>query len=701
MPHAERCANPMQISMPKGHLRKNLRVVSEALRQQFPFLSKDDHICTTCRNKAVTYTAPSPVFNGVSHEEGSSPKLSNSAAPEDSHPSCSSNKTAFIADVSDNNLMETSLRSGNSFHSNNAPDNEALNDDADESMEIDNSSTEDDSDTDSESQSRDPPKILPSQREIELEEMLRGIKDKFKCTKNYSERLQILTIAPPSWSIRQLSREFETTRYMAQKAKQLRGARGVLAATVAKAGRSLPDETVQAVRNFYEDNSRMMPGVKDKISVRINDEKKVMQKRMVLEDVVELHRQFKIAHPECPVGFSKFAELRPKHCVLAGAPGTHVVCVCTYHQNCILMLDAIDIATLTQNSSFPLATYKDCLSKLMCPNPTPLCYLDECKTCPGVHPLSQDLKDMLQKAMIETVEFRTWESVDRATLLTQKMPMQEFIDLLCVRLKSLKSHHFIATEQTAYMKERKESLTDGEVLVQCDFSENYNFIAQDAAQSFHYNNDHCTVHPAVYYYRYNNEIRHRSLVLLSESLLHDTAAVYLMQTVLIEHIREVCDVITKVIYVTDGAAQHYKNRYQIANLLSHREDFGIDAEAHYHATAHGKTACDGVGAVLKREARRRSLQIVRGEPILTPDALYQWAKGHFKDLDVFYYTKQDHEDTQKRLKQRFDSAKAIPSIQKNHCFIPGPERELWIKRYSAASTAVVFPKKRQYKRHIV
>ena len=37
----------------------------------------------------------------------------------------------------------------------------------------------------------------------------------------------------------------------------------------------------------------------------------------------ELYRLFKDKHPEQKLGFSKFAELRPKHCVLTGASGTH------------------------------------------------------------------------------------------------------------------------------------------------------------------------------------------------------------------------------------------------------------------------------------------------------------------------------------------------------------------------------------------
>lgn len=139
-----------------------------------------------------------------------------------------------------------------------------------------------------------------------------------------------------------------------------------------------------------------------------------------------------------------------------------------------------------------------------------MCYSDECKNCPGVGPLKHELTELLRNDMIEKVEFRTWENVDRTTLQTQKLLLVEFIDLLCARLKVSKPHHFIATEQTRYIKERKENLADGEVLVQCDFSENYNFICQDAAQSFHYNNDQCTVHPVVYYYPHSNEIHHRS-----------------------------------------------------------------------------------------------------------------------------------------------------------------------------------------------
>ena len=72
-----------------------------------------------------------------------------------------------------------------------------------------------------------------------------------------------------------------------------------------------------------------MPEKKDFLSERNADREKVhRQKRLVLCNLKKAYHQFITEHPDVKVGFSKFAELRPKECVLAGATGTHSVCVC-------------------------------------------------------------------------------------------------------------------------------------------------------------------------------------------------------------------------------------------------------------------------------------------------------------------------------------------------------------------------------------
>ena len=56
------------------------------------------------------------------------------------------------------------------------------------------------------------------------------------------------------------------------------------------------------------------------------------------------------------------------------------------------------------------------------------------------------------------------------------------------KLEALIPHSFIAKQQSLYFNECKASLKLGEVLVQADFSENYSFVLQDAAQRYHWNN---------------------------------------------------------------------------------------------------------------------------------------------------------------------------------------------------------------------
>ena len=71
-----------------------------------------------------------------------------------------------------------------------------------------------------------------------------------------------------------------------------------------------------------------MPGACDKVSIATNVYE---QKRLVLCMLKELYQLFKERHPGIKVGFSTFATLRLKWCVLAGSVGTPVVCVCTIH----------------------------------------------------------------------------------------------------------------------------------------------------------------------------------------------------------------------------------------------------------------------------------------------------------------------------------------------------------------------------------
>lgn len=154
-----------------------------------------------------------------------------------------------------------------------------------------------------------------------------------------------------------------------------------------------------------------MPGKKDFVSVKQRRERVHKQKRLVLCNLKEAYQHFKSEFSTFSIGFSKFAELRPKHCVLAGASGTHTVCVCTIYQNVKLMMVGGRISDLTAHNELPLPTYQHCLAQMICNPPQPQCFLGACSSCPGTTKLKNDLIITMENEMIDEVTFKQWVSL--------------------------------------------------------------------------------------------------------------------------------------------------------------------------------------------------------------------------------------------------------------------------------------------------
>ncbi|KYM96890.1 hypothetical protein ALC62_12427 [Cyphomyrmex costatus] len=475
---------------------------------------------------------------------------------------------------------------------------------------------------------------------------------------------------------------------------------GILALPNAKKGGSkLPSETENLIKAFLNDeNSRLLPGMKDFVSVRNKDgSREHVQKRLILSNLSELYEKFRNDYPDVKIGISKFCELRPRHCVLAGSSGTHTVCVCTHHENVKLMIDAINLQAITKDTDLPLKSYSDCLQEITCKNPTSSCHLGKCELCPDGESLKNHLLSILHERYIDRIEFQVWQHTDRSTLKTEIVDNEEFIEQLCRLLFKLKPHDFISKMQSSYVNELKTTLLDNEFIVQCDFAENYAFVIQNAAQSFHWNNNQCSIFTAVIYYKEQEELKHRSIAILSDSLKHDTIAVYECQKIIVQFLKENFNPV-KIIYFTDGTAQHFKNKYNLKNLQLHKQDFGILAEWHFHATAHGKGPCDGVGGNLKRLSARASLQASAENHILTPIDLYRWAKENLSKTVVFFSPKCDQENATETLKSRFATAVTIPETQKYHAILPIDDESLAFKNYSLATDYEVYPKIKTNKR---
>lgn len=62
-----------------------------------------------------------------------------------------------------------------------------------------------------------------------------------------------------------------------------------------------------------------------------------------------------------------------------------------------------------------------------------------------------------------------------------------------------------------------------------------------------------------FYYKQGSEIKQKSWIFLSESKKHNTSAVFTIQKQLIDNLKKIVKNVCKIIYITNGAKQHFKN----------------------------------------------------------------------------------------------------------------------------------------------
>jgi hypothetical protein len=275
-------------------------------------------------------------------------------------------------------------------------------------------------------------------------------------------------------------------------------------------------------------------------------------------------------------------------------------------------------------------------------------------------------------------------------LLTITQGVDEFLDCFFDQLKSLLPHHFVSKEQSKQFKKLKEDLQEGEVLVVCDFAENYTCIIQDSVQSYYWDTTQVTLHPFVAYYKSDGELKCVNFVIVSDHMKHDISAVYTFQCKLIAFLKEFLPNLKKVIYFSDGAAQQYKNRKNVMNINCHLSDFGIIAEWHYFGTSHGKGPCDANAGTLKRNAYLASL---RKTLIRNAFEFYTWAKENICGINVAFVQSDEVLQQQDKLRERFESALTIPDIRSQHIVISVSEGEVMTKRFSASTEGHLWPVK--------
>ncbi|GBO09362.1 hypothetical protein AVEN_47310-1 [Araneus ventricosus] len=115
----------------------------------------------------------------------------------------------------------------------------------------------------------------------------------------------------------------------------------------------------------------------------------------------------------------------------------------------------------------------------------------------------------------------------------------------------------------------------------------------------------CTIYTAMAYFVDDDTLKSVPIVVVSNYLHHDKYAITVFNNAIIQKNKHDFPqlMICKVIYKSDGTAQHFKQKYSICLAMLQPGDI----EWHFTATGHGKGPVDGVGGTLKHRVREATL----------------------------------------------------------------------------------------------
>ncbi|KAJ8672151.1 hypothetical protein QAD02_003410 [Eretmocerus hayati] len=293
-------------------------------------------------------------------------------------------------------------------------------------------------------------------------EIIDQLLEKLSNCENSRERYLLLSVLPKRWSAYQIRKIMGVSQNTAKRAKELVENQGILCLVPSKSEKVLNPEVLKLIEDFYtsDDKSRIQPEKNDYVPVLINRERVRIQERLHSCNLKECYQNFKDEHSEVSVGFSRFAEARPPYVILAGATGTHTVCVCKIHQNFELLIHALDLESI--NDQLRKWNYKDILARIICSSSTHKCYLRKFPSCPDIHVIVDEITRMLRHESINEITLKQWTNVDRSALetFTQKLP--QVMTTVLQSLPNLLKHDFIAKQQFLSVKGEKKSLAPGE-----------------------------------------------------------------------------------------------------------------------------------------------------------------------------------------------------------------------------------------------
>ena len=295
---------------------------------------------------------------------------------------------------------------------------------------------------------------------------------------------------------------------------------------------------------------------------------KPVAKRHLLDTKANLYKEFKKQNPTYNRKFVTFLSMIPKNYRILSETARRV-CMCVKDYNLSQKIDALNAAVKSrfphlkkrrrELSDITLCEYEDNNP------PKKSCLERECNDC-GVQKIEDEYSEVIEQVGDNEVKFKQWLKKDEVYVnrknekskvkkwvqMESRCSVNELVGQIAEDMKLHSGHISHADFQHKVLNDLTSSqLPLDHAVAIMDFSENYSLMHQDQIESAYFSQKQITLHP-VYLYRHapdsteeNIKIQKEAIVMISDSLNHNSTAVYSFTCQLLKYIKNnpgACDV---------------------------------------------------------------------------------------------------------------------------------------------------------------
>ena len=320
-------------------------------------------------------------------------------------------------------------------------------------------------------------------------------------------------------------------------------------------------------------------------------------------------KMFLEEYPDAKIGKTTFDKMKPKDVRLM-KHARWLQCICGVCDNVVMLCRSIKLSMQRSNLDVPLFLLDEySLAKQTVCNINQFDCLDrKCDVC-GPQLLRNSLGTWVSDNPNDSIKYMKWERVseplpgqDKEVVKLRKVEHTgqrwELYNELTSYCQKFPLHIYDAINQLSAFKKCKNTLKPGSAVCIVDFAENYVIKQWSEDQSCYYSRNSITVHPMVLIFDDTYRVKRDSVVMISEDLKHDHAAVQLFMKTLAGHMAIHYPDVTNLLVWSDGCGVQYKSRMPLYNLA---KNFGTNLQItwNYFGSRHGKGESDGESAVVK------------------------------------------------------------------------------------------------------